>query len=146
MKIILSESQIKRLIKEELSADVVINRGGIIYTDDKDGNELKDKKLIVRLSIDKLIKNQKTKDEDKVDYKKRIDGIIKTLKDKKKLTPIIAYKDGNKYRIIDGNHRYEAYKKLGKDKIDAIIIPKKNVTIKKKWTKEMEKEFKKIDK
>jgi uncharacterized ParB-like nuclease family protein len=146
MKIILSESQIKRLIKEELSADVVKNHGAMVYTDSKNGDDLKNKKLIVTLSLDKLIKNQKTKDEDKVDYKERIGGIVKALKKKKNLGPIIVFKDGDKYRILDGNHRYEAYKKLKKDTIDAIVIPKKNVTIKKKWSKEMDKEFKKIDK
>ena len=146
MNIILSESQIKNLIKEELFADVVRNHGAIVSTDDEDADELNDKKLIVSLSLDNLIKNQKTEDEDKVDYKERINGIVKALKSKKKLGPIVVFKDGDKYRILDGNHRYEAYKKLGKDKIDSIVIPKKNVTIKKKWSKEMEKEFDKVDK
>jgi ParB-like chromosome segregation protein Spo0J len=74
-----------------------------------------------------------------------VNDIAKKTKNKKKFTPLIVSKEGKKYRIIDGHHRYDAYKKLGKEKIKCIVIPEKNVTFK-NLTKKMEKELLKIEK
>ena len=66
--------------------------------------------------------------------------IIKKLKEKKKLLPIVVAKENKKYRIIDGHHRYDAYKKLGKETIKCIVIPEKDVKFK-NLTKKMEKKL-----
>lgn len=143
MKIILTESQVKNLF-EKLSADVVKNDGAVIYSDKKDEDkDFKNRSLAVNLPLDKLFKNQKN--EDNEDNSERVNGIIKAIKGKKKLEPIVVVKEGEKYRILDGNHRYQAYKKLGRENVKCLVIPKNMVKYKKHWTKEMEKTHKKLN-
>ena len=138
MNIILLESQVKKLLSE-ISVEVVKGVGAIVTTDTDD--EM-DEKNAVSISLDKLIKNQpEDQGELEKDYNKMVDRIIKKLKEKKKLLPIVVAKENKKYRIIDGHHRYDAYKKLGKETIKSIVIPEKDVKFK-NLTKKMEKKLK----
>lgn len=54
-------------------------------------------------------------------FNQRIDGIIKRLETGWILPPILVnYCDGN-VTINDGNHRYEAYKRMGYDQIPGVF-------------------------
>ena len=143
MKIILTESQLRKIVNEKLSADVVKGDGAIIYSDEKDEDkDFKNIKSAINIPLDKLFKNQKNEDEE--NNSERVEGIIKAIKEKKKLEPIIVVKEGEKYRILDGNHRYQAYKKLGKEKAKCLVVSKKMVDYKKSWTKGMDKTHQKL--
>ncbi len=136
MKIILSESQIKNLISE-ISAEVVKGIGAIVDGNEEEFNE----KNAIDIPIGKLFKNQPDDQGDKEKgYNKMVNDITKKTKDNKKFTPLIVTKEGKKYRIIDGHHRYDAFKKLGKEKIKCIVIPEKDVEFK-YLTKKMEKKL-----
>jgi hypothetical protein len=138
MKIILTESQLQNIIKEKLSANVVKGDGAVIYSDEKDEDiDFKNTKSAIDIPLKKLFKNQKGEDEK--DNSERVEGIIKAIKEKKDIEPIIVVKEGDKYRILDGNHRYQAYKKIGDETVKCLVIPKNKVKYKKSWTKGMEK-------
>jgi ParB-like chromosome segregation protein Spo0J len=48
------------------------------------------------------------------DFKKHVDDIVEFYrKDNWDMPPLIIYREGDKYELSDGNHRYEALKKLG---------------------------------
>lgn len=136
MKIILFESQIKNLISE-ISAEVVKGIGAIV-----DGNEEEfDEKNAINIPLDMLFKNQPDDQGDREkSYNKMVADISKKIKNNKKFRPLIVVKEGKKYRIIDGHHRYDAFKKLGKEKIKCVVIPEKNVQFK-NLTKKMEKKL-----
>jgi len=63
--------------------------------------------------------------------KPNVEKIIKALESGDKLPPILVrkYKDG--YQVIDGHHRFWAYKLLKKDKIPAQVVPDEDIEIKK---------------
>ncbi len=136
MKIILSESQIKNLISE-ISAEVVKGIGAIV-----DGNEEEfDEKNAIDIPIGKLFKNQPDDQGDREkSYNKMVADISKKIKNNKKFTPLMITKKNKKYRIIYGQHIYDAFKKLGKEKIKCIVIPEKDVEFK-YLTKKMEKKL-----
>jgi len=138
MKIIITESQLRNILNEKLSADVVKGDGAVIYSDEKDEDkDFKNTKSAIDIPLKKLFKNQKG--EDQKDYNERVDAVIKAIKEKKDMEPIIVVKEGDKYRILDGNHRYQAYKKLQHETVKCLVIPRNKVKYKKSWTKGMEK-------
>ena len=56
--------------------------------------------------------------------------MIRYIQSGKKLPPIVVRKTGllpGRYYIIDGHHRVDTYKKMGINKIDAKIVPKKDI-------------------
>lgn len=48
----------------------------------------------------------------------KVQSMMRALKDGKELAPIVVRKEGEAYRIIDGNHRCEAAKRLGHKTIE----------------------------
>jgi hypothetical protein len=59
---------------------------------------------------------------------KNLHNIVKALKAGKELPPILVRRQGLGYQVLDGHHRFMAYKLLGKKYIPARIIAKTNVT------------------
>lgn len=142
MKFILTESQTQILI-ETLTADVVKGVGSVIYSDSD--ADLKNPKT-TSIDIDKIGKTQpKNQSKTEKNYNSEVADIIKKLNKNKKFTPVVVYKDGEEYVMLDGHHRLDAYKKLNKKKIKAIVIPKKNVKFHKKITKKMQRDFDKLE-
>lgn len=142
MKYILSESQTQKLI-ETLTADVIKGVGSVIYSDND--TDLKNPKTI-SIAVDKISKTQpKNQSKTEKNYNSEVADIIKKLNKNKKFTPVVVYKDGEEYVMLDGHHRLDAYKKLNKKKINAIVIPKKNVKFHKKITKKMQRDFDKLE-
>lgn len=142
MKYILSESQTQKLI-ETLTADVIKGVGSVIYSDND--ADLKNPKTI-SIDVDKISKTQpKNQSKTEKNYNSEVADIIKKLNKNKKFTPVVVYKDGEEYVMLDGHHRLDAYKKLNKKKINAIVIPKKNVKFHKKITKKMQRDFDKLE-
>ena len=64
-------------------------------------------------------------------FKEQVQKMIKYIKDGSFIPPPIAVIEtgffSKKYLVIDGHHRFEAYKQLGISKIPAKIVPKKDV-------------------
>lgn len=72
-------------------------------------------------------------------FNERIIGIITRIKSGWLLPPILVnYCEGN-LTINDGNHRYEAYKRMGHDEIPSIfwVTDKNDFDQMKKWLKEI---------
>jgi len=66
---------------------------------------------------------------DKSESSKKLEELIKVLKQGKKLEPILVRRLNGRYQILDGHHRYAAYKILKIKSIPARIIDPKNVKI-----------------
>jgi hypothetical protein len=142
MKIILSEYQFKNLIDETLHATIVKNIGAQVYSDKKDEDrDFRNVKDAIDIPLNRLTKNQTDEDED--DFNEKVNDIIKKIKNNKKVDPLVVYKIGKNYKIVDGHHRYGAYQKLNYKTAKCLVIPKENIKFKKKWTKDLEKDYNK---
>jgi uncharacterized ParB-like nuclease family protein len=63
-----------------------------------------------------------------LESRKNIDGMMRAIKQGKKLPNITVRKIGPlSYQVIDGHHRLEAYKRAGFTKVQVEIIPKINI-------------------
>jgi ParB-like chromosome segregation protein Spo0J len=60
-------------------------------------------------------------------YAKNLAKIIQALKAGKELPPILVRKHQGGYQVLDGHHRFMAYKLAGKREIPARIVAKSNV-------------------
>lgn len=60
-------------------------------------------------------------------HTKNLDNIIKTIKLGKELPPILVRRQKLGYQVLDGHHRFKAYKMLGKKEIPARIVSNYNV-------------------
>jgi len=65
---------------------------------------------------------------EKPENAKNLNNIVKALTAGKELPPIIVRRQGLGYQVLDGHHRFMAYKKLGKKYIPARIVAKFNIT------------------
>lgn len=54
-------------------------------------------------------------------------GLVKLLKNGKKLDPILVRQVGSKYQILDGHHRYFANKMVGNKSVSSIVIPDEDI-------------------
>ena len=61
------------------------------------------------------------------DNAKNLKKIVQALKAGKTMPPILVRRQGNKFQVLDGHHRFMAYKMLGKKSILARIIASVNV-------------------
>lgn len=52
---------------------------------------------------------------------KEIERLAESIEDIGILQPIVVYRDGDRYKLIIGQRRYRAFKKLGKNEIPALI-------------------------
>lgn len=71
-----------------------------------------------QIDINNLISHEGAPD------KKQVAKYRKDIQAGKKLDPILVIKEGKKFGIEDGKHKYEAYKQLGYKKIPVVIISK----------------------
>lgn len=60
--------------------------------------------------------------------KKRVDDMVKQLEKGKDTPPVLVRKYKSGYQILDGHHRFKAYKKANKEQIPAQIVAAKNIT------------------
>ena len=114
---------IKEIIKIKMYPG---NQGVDIDMDKSDSAEYKSypKKEI---AVKDLILNEpasKMKSEESVENLK---GLVKLLKNGKKLDPILVREVGSKYQILDGHHRYFANKIVGNKSITSIVIPEQDI-------------------
>jgi len=130
MNILITESQVDKLMDEELWANIEKGEGSAFDWDP--GDVKNSKKFLIPLSM--MIPNQTvdgiegnpmdmTTDEDK----QRVSNIIKRIKNGKGVSPILVHKVKDGFLIVDGHHRVEALKQMGKKYGLSVIIPKKNV-------------------
>lgn len=63
---------------------------------------------------------------DEKDFNKRINGITERILQGWEMPPLLVSYERNEFLINDGNHRYEAYKKLNKKIIPVIFWMTKN--------------------
>ena len=62
--------------------------------------------------------------------------LIPTLQDRGRLKPMLVWKRGNQYYVIDGNHRYLAYKAAGfRGPVPVRVVPDDMVAISNKIDK-----------
>ena len=62
-------------------------------------------------------------------YAKNLARIIQALKSGRELPPILVRRYQGGYQVLDGHHRFKAYKLLGKKHIPCRIIAKSNVKV-----------------
>jgi pyrimidine deaminase RibD-like protein len=62
-------------------------------------------------------------------YAKKLKNIIDAIRSGKTLPPILLRRYGvDRYQVLDGHHRFKAYRKLGKKTIPARIVDAKNIS------------------
>jgi hypothetical protein len=62
-------------------------------------------------------------------HAKNLENIIKAIKAGKKLPPILVRRHGvDRYQVLDGHHRFKAYRMIGAKEIPARIVDPKNVS------------------
>lgn len=130
MKIIITESQFAEL-SEKL--EVELQRGYGAWFDFTTEEIIQTPKK--KIPMQYLHPNQPVKDEQYQDYQDIVDQIIADYKKKGTLMPLLVFRDGKKYTIIDGHHRWTAAKQLGKKTMVCHIIPKENIKLVHKWDK-----------
>ena len=64
---------------------------------------------------------------DNVKNHQNLRKIIQSIKSGNKLPPVLVRRIGNRYQILDGHHRFKAYRTLNKKYIPVKIISKTNV-------------------
>jgi hypothetical protein len=134
MKIVLTESQLI-FLTEKLRANVIGKDDGAEVNWDKESEISKKKEVMI--DIDKLIYHQPVKDEKDKGYQKIVKSLMKKYEEKDYMDPLFIYKHGKgTYKILDGHHRVSALKKLGRDKVNCLIVPKENVEHKDKFSDE----------
>lgn len=122
MKIIITESQLADL-NEKLWFDVERGYGAAFDFDVEDLVKTPKKKVPMKW----LSPNQPVEDEGYPQYQKKVAKIIAGYKKVGSLLPLLVFKDGKKYTIIDGHHRWTAAKQLGLESMVCHIIPRKDI-------------------
>ena len=115
--------------------------GGLGADIDYDKKEFK--KLPTKIiPLDQLVLNEPAEKMEQPKSKTKLKQFIKSISDGKEISPIIVRKLNNKYQILDGHHRYFAFKALDKDNIKAIVVDPKDVEIlKENLNQDLVKEF-----
>ena len=54
-------------------------------------------------------------------FERKVEGIMEAFRDGADLPPLIVNYEGGKFTLNDGNHRYEAYSRLGLEKCEVIV-------------------------
>ena len=60
-------------------------------------------------------------------FEKNVKNIMMALKRKEKIPPVLVRRVGLKFQILDGHHRFEAYKRAGLKAMPARIVVKSNI-------------------
>ena len=81
----------------------------------------------VMLPVSKLTTFETDDKFKKPEHAKNLYNIVKALKAGKELPPILVRRQGTGYQVLDGHHRFMAYKLLDKKDIPARIVAKSNV-------------------
>jgi len=72
-------------------------------------------KELKKISLDHLLPHERVN-------QKKVNKLVKDIEENGLKYPIIVMKYRKNFIIVDGHHRVEAFKILGKKKIDAIVI------------------------
>ena len=82
----------------------------------------------VMLPVSKVITFEPDDKFEKPENAKNLHNMVKALKAGNELPPILVRRQGLGYQVLDGHHRFMAYRLLGKKYIPARIVAKSNVT------------------
>jgi len=82
---------------------------------------------VVNISVDRLVGFEPDDKMNQLKSKANVEKIVAGLKQGAKLPPLLVrkYKDG--YQVLDGHHRFWAYKLLGTKSIPSRIVPDKDI-------------------
>jgi uncharacterized ParB-like nuclease family protein len=120
---------------------VKIYPGGLGADVDYDEEEFEELPTKI-ISLDQLTLNEPAKKMKQPASKATLKQLIKSIKAGDEVPPIIVRKLGDKYQVIDGHHRYFAFKALGKDSIKAVVVDPEDVEIlKESLNQDLIKEF-----
>ena len=115
--------------------------GGLGADVDYDEEEFKQLPTKI-ISLDQLVLNEPASKMKQPKSKATIKRLIKSLRAGEEVSPIIVRKLGDKYQILDGHHRYFAFKALDKDNIKAVVVDPEDVEIlKENLNKDLVSEF-----
>jgi ParB-like chromosome segregation protein Spo0J len=84
----------------------------------------------VDIDIKKLVRNEPLVKMKTEKSKKNIMNLMAVIKTGQKMDPIEVMQIGeDKYKILNGHHRFTAYQRLGITKIPSVIIPAKDIVM-----------------
>jgi ParB-like chromosome segregation protein Spo0J len=84
----------------------------------------------VDIDIKKLVRNEPLAKMKTGEGKKNIMNLMAIIKTGQKMDPIEVMQIGeDKYKILNGHHRFTAYQRLGINKIPSVIIPAKDIVM-----------------
>jgi len=63
------------------------------------------------------------------EHKIQTESMAQSILSGKVFAPILVRAYENRYQILEGHHRFHAYKKAGKDTIPCKIVPEENIKI-----------------
>lgn len=82
---------------------------------------------IVELPISQLFRNEPKEKMTRPNSIETLKQLVQAIEDEDEIKPILVQKVGNRYKILDGHHRFTATKLAGKDIIKAAIIPDEDI-------------------
>jgi hypothetical protein len=84
---------------------------------------------VVNLNVDQITGFEPEEKMEQPEAKAHVDKLLKKLQDGEELDPILVrvYKSG--FQVLDGHHRFRAYKLLNKKTIPAKVIPAKDIKV-----------------
>ena len=82
---------------------------------------------VVNISVDRLVGFEPDNKMNQTKSKANVEKIVTGLKQGAKLPPLLVRKYKNGYQVLDGHHRFWAYKLLGTKSIPSRIVPDKDI-------------------
>lgn len=121
----LNEGGVKKVLKLQESVKINLYPGkmGVDIEGDPDSSD-----KVITVPLSKLVRNEPAAKMLKTGSKQTVKDLHAAIKKGTEMDPLLVMQDGDKYKILDGHHRYTALKLAKKDEAKVIVVPEKDIT------------------